>query len=713
MLGTYSEVAHTPDLQNIRPREALRLGAARGLEAWAAYAAAECLFSSVLPLILPRLGGDYVTNDAFTAFITVFYVALGALYGAASGALLRLAGRRLPWLGRVSAHRLLGVVATLSVAAAVELNFYQVARLPFPLTLGAIWITLIAGGATSGAWARRLAPLTNPWTTSVVLLGSEWLNAETLLDWTPARSALLFAAYILAVLLAAVGLWKLGRRRPLRWMAGASLVALGAAFSVDQTVSTAAAGPSAPPPQGRPNVILITLDTVRADHLSLYGYARRTTPHLERFAQEAAVYTNAVAAGDLTLSSHASLFTGLYPSSHGAHTSAERYWGAPLPVELPSLPVILSGHGYRTQAVVANFAYLAQAFGFSRGFERYDPRMAAPFLAQGRAMYLRSRVRNYLTHFVPPAMFERQARSAEDINRAVFAVLDELKRGSRPFFLFINYMDAHWPYLPPPPYDMLYPGKAKRFTGPKYFSLREDLITFQREMTPAERDHLVSQYDGALNYLDAQLAELIARLKQNGLYDNTLLVITADHGEAFGEHHMLSHGVSVYQDQVHIPLLIKFPSGRSPVPAATRIDAPVSQVDILPTILATLHYAAPPRIQGRSLLDSDPKPSRTVFAESFPVMDLSQLHPAMKRIERAAYSGSLKLISSTVGKRELYDLAKDPAESTNQYAGLAVEARPLETELAGLARRADARPASTQRVDHGTVDKLRSLGYVQ
>jgi len=714
-MGTRSNANDTLALQDIGIGDVVRRGAVYGVETWAAYAVAEALFSSVLPWALPLVGDYYVTNDAFTLFVTALYLAFGALSGAAAGLLLRAAGRALPRLGRLPAGRLLRAATTLGVAVTLLANFVRYAPELGLLALGAIWIVMIVLSTGSGTWARRIGALANPWPACLVLLGAQGLDSSAMLDLPRWRIAIGCAAYAGAVLLAATGQWRFGTRSPFRWAAGALAVVLVATFALNQSVPTAAAAATAFQPGNRPNVILITLDTVRADHLSLYGYARPTTPNLEQLARESVVYSEAVSAGNMTLSTHASIFTGLYPSRHGAHPSPERYWGMPLSSNFPSLPQLLLDQGYRTAAVVANYAYLATAFGFGRGFERYDARSAVPFLSPSRALFLRSRVRNYLTRFMPLRSFQALTRRADDINREAFAELDELRRDSRPFFLFINYMDAHWPYVPPPPYDSMYPGKAPRFTNARYFDMEDDLLALRREPTPAERSHLESQYDGALTYLDFEIGKLIERLKQTGVYSKTLLVITADHGEALGERSLIGHGLSVYQDQVHVPLLIKFPSGTRAVPAGTEVEDPVSSVDLLPTIFDTLAYSAPPGIQGRSLRSQAASQDlpRPVFSECFPALRLMNLHPRFKRVERAVFLGSLKLIRSTQGKRELYDLAQDPGEAQNVYASAGPSAGTLETSLVKWAEAAAGQAQTVPKLERGTVEKLRSLGYVQ
>jgi arylsulfatase A-like enzyme len=700
-------------LGNLTIRESVRRSGLYGLEAWTAYAIIECLFSSVLPSLIPLARGYSVTNDGFTVFVTAVYMVFGALLGGAVGFVLKTAARSTDRIRRLEAAPLFRAAATLSVVVAFWWNVAKFASVPVSIVLAAACAIVVMISAASADWSRRLATIANPWTVGFVLVGTQYLDWQVLENRSRSYAAVVIAIYLAAILPAAAGVKRVLRGNPATVIACMLAATIGAVLLLNQTVVTAAALQNTPACSGCPNVLLVTLDTVRADHTSLYGYRRPTTPNLVALARDSIVYRQAISAGDMTLSTHASIFTGVYPSLHGAHFSVQRQVGLPLSDDFRTLPEILASQGYHTVAVVANFAYLAPTFGFARGFERYDSRTALPFLAEVPQFYLRARVRNYLTRFAEPVAFEQQILPAEKINQEVFAVLNTLRSDRRPFFLFVNYMDAHWPYLPPAPYDTLYPGKAQRFTGVRYSYMEEEVLRGDRNVTEAERRHLISQYDGAIRYLDQQVGRLISELKRQGLYDNTLLIITSDHGEAFGERHLLQHGVSVYQDQVHVPLLIKFPHGRIRTAGGTAIDSPVSSVDLLPTILDTAGVPVPKQVQGRSLLSSAPDAQRRIFAESFPSRRLISLQPRLDRIERAVISGSMKLIGSTAGRRELYDLAKDPNEDENIYAASGSGSRALETSLEQWTKAALAKSRPEGPIDPGVIERLRSLGYVQ
>ena len=302
----------------------------------------------------------------------------------------------------------------------------------------------------------------------------------------------------------------------------------------------------------RPDVVVIVLDTVRADHLSVYGYARATTPNLEAFAREAMTYRTAIAPDTWTGPSHASLLTGLASSEHGVRYAKERPGDGihALPASVPTLTERLRDAGYRTAAFLGNEGYLDPVFGFDRGFERY------------------------------------QWTNLRPANRLVSAVDAWLRRRrGRSVFLLVNVLDAHEPYAAPPPYDRLFPGRLDR-TLPRHLDGRT-------LPDPAETAHYVSQYDGELRFIDDGLGTIFQALRDTGRWDNALIVVTADHGELFGEDGRWGHGGEPIHPLVHVPLLIKYPQS-----ARRGIDErPVSVTDVAPTILAVL--GLPPLASGQ------------------------------------------------------------------------------------------------------------------
>jgi arylsulfatase A-like enzyme len=445
-----------------------------------------------------------------------------------------------------------------------------------------------------------------------------------------------------------------------------------------------------------PNVLFIVFDTVRADHLSLYGYSRHNTPHLEALAKESILYRNAVSAADMTLSSYGSLFTGLYPSWHGALPNPTDKINR-LDPSFTTLAESLSARGYATLGVHANHGYLNRDFGMQQGFRYYDVAPSARPLGTHKVYWPRTAVRSLFDLFTNTTELDRPTRRADQITASALRVLRSPSLRSTPFFLSLNYMDAHTPYAVPAPYRDLFPGRDPRF--------HEDA-----GMT-ATRDHQLSQYDAAIAYLDAQVPLLLDVLKQQGLYDNTLIIVTADHGEAFGEHGDTGHPASVHQELVHVPLLIKYPRSLSPAPG-TQIDATASGVDLMPTILEVAGASLPPNLQGRSLLSLPSAPARSVISESFVDAHLAQNHRRSDSGQRALYRDHWKFIATSNRPSEFYDWIADPAETLNLTAAHPA-ARPLHDELIEWLHNAPRQKKSTQKLSPETTDRLRGLGYIR
>jgi arylsulfatase A-like enzyme len=273
--------------------------------------------------------------------------------------------------------------------------------------------------------------------------------------------------------------------------------------------------------------------------------------------------------------------------------------------------------------------------------------------------------------------------------------------------VFLNYMDAHFPYIPPAPFDGMFSGSHRTIPTEEMDETSAKVVRGE-PMTPGEHSYRVSQYDGGIAYVDSNIGQLVDWLKQRKLYDNTLIVVAADHGEAFGEKNLVLHANSVYQNLLHVPLLIKFPnSARTGV-----VRDPVSLIDVAPTILGALDYSAPANVQGRNLLQA--AGDREIFGESFPC-------PAMHRpecgsdgcMERAVFSWPYKLIVSSSGRRESYDLARDPGETKNLYGAQNLVVQGLSGDLSRWMKTAPSEARQQNKVDGDTVRRLKSLGYVQ
>jgi len=385
-------------------------------------------------------------------------------------------------------------------------------------------------------------------------------------------------------------------RRTLPWLAGAlGLVAVATVgWRLVAERRMAQGRPAAG--RGAPNVLLLILDTVRAANLSLYQYPRPTTPELERFAQGATVFERAFAAAPWTLPSHASMFTGQWETKlqvDDRHRLGPQY---------PTLAEALHARGYATAAFVSNARYAGWESGFTRGFEHYDDHPISIWTghnstAFGKQVYWRVRtvVAPLLNHL--PLLWRLrlpkadQHRSAEDIAGAFLGWVD--REQPRPFFAFLNFMDAHMPYTAPDSFRFRFRSAMVRPASPHAWSESPPV-----RLTPADLRPKLDMYDGSIAYLDSELGRLFAELARRGLLDNTIVIVTADHGDEFAEHGgVVDHGSTLYRFALEVPLVIRYP-GR--VPAGRRVAQPVT----LRNLAATVLDLAGPRegaLPGRSL----------------------------------------------------------------------------------------------------------------
>jgi arylsulfatase A-like enzyme len=411
-------------------------------------------------------------------------------------------------------------------------------------------------------------------------------------------------------------------------------------------------------PAGAPNVLLIILDTVRAANLSLYGYQRETTPNLERLALGGVRFDHAFSTAPWTLPSHASLVTGRWPHELSAD------WIAPLDKARPTLAEYFTNRGYTTGAFMANVGYCSWEFGLARGFAHYRdfPIGLASIVSStsigrqiDRSFLLRNLVRSdqHLVRVHAPV-----------INGGFLGWVDG--RGNRPFFAMLNYYDAHGPYLPPPPYDKKFSATGRSGN----LSPLHRYLARPRRTLPAPEivQREIDQYDGALAYLDQELGKLFAALKERGLLDNTIILVTADHGEEFGEHGIFDHGNSLYRPSVEVPLFIvaaeRAPSGRV-------IDAPVSLRDVARTLsqLAGDDRAVP--FPGSSLARFWTEPTAgpdPVLAEVSKGLRTPGWYPVSRGDMRSVVADSFRLIRNGDGSEELYRVVEDPWEKKNLMA---------------------------------------------
>ena len=447
------------------------------------------------------------------------------------------------------------------------------------------------------------------------------------------------------------------------------LLLLGSWISLSSRYATPRTEPGSRGPSARPNVLLMTLDTVRAGNMSLYGYPRDTTPALVRFSQRGVAFDRAFATAPWTLPSHASLFTGRWPHELSADATS------PLDGAFPTLAEYLGKQGYATAGFAANLGYCSLASGLGRGFDHYEdyPRSWGQLVSS--STLLRTIANNFTLRRVVSNDQHLNRVSAAELNSRVLRWLTQ--HGDSPFFVFMNYFDAHEPYLPPPDFDSRFgPARPRGRYSPLHHWLW-DASVGHRAMAREEIREEQDAYDGALAYLDDQIGRLLMELDRRRMLDNTLVVITSDHGEEFGEHDLFDHGYSLYRQALQVPLLIVKP-GR--VAAGRRVGEVVSLRDIPATVLDVLGFDPGAPFPGESLAsfwsEEGDNRERLVIAEVERARGQPEWFPASKGSMSALVHRGVHYIRNGDGTEELYDLARDPAENSD-VASLAAYAPSL------------------------------------
>jgi arylsulfatase A-like enzyme/Flp pilus assembly protein TadD len=395
-----------------------------------------------------------------------------------------------------------------------------------------------------------------------------------------------------------------------------------------------------------PNVVVITIDTLRADHLGCYGDKEIRTPNIDALASEGARFERAYTPVPVTLPAHTVIFTGTYPMHSGMHD----FSGNKLNPGQDTLASVLKQHGYVTGAVIGS-AVLDSRFGLNQGFDVY------------------------YDHFDFNRLQESNLEEMERPGNVVADVaLDWLgKNRNNKFFLWMHLYDPHYPYLPPAPYSEEYKERP---------------------------------YDGEIAFADAQVGRLVTFLKANGLYRNTIIVLSGDHGESLGEHGEQHHGFFIYNATLHVPVIIRLPGNSTP----RVVPDLVSLADLMPTVLQALKFDVPSQVQGFNLLPlmsaKNAEEARSLYAETY----LPRLHFNWSEL-RAVETDKYHFIDAP--KPELYDLSKDPGETQNLYAQKAAVSDELRARLTALVSQFTAGPELAQKtgLDPALMERLKSLGY--
>lgn len=437
-------------------------------------------------------------------------------------------------------------------------------------------------------------------------------------------------------------------------------------------------------PKRDPNVLVLVVDALRPDHMGCYGYPLPTTPAMDALARRGVLFADATSLSSYTRAAVPSIFASVHPGAHGVLNQGKEV--EVLADEYVTLAESLKERGYATAAFAPNPS-LHRSFNFDQGFDLYDDDFQIGV---------------------------RGARVFETARRIHERTLEWLRANQeKPFLAYLHYRDVHAPYVPPAPYDKMFDraGPGRRLTEAEYKSHPPDLRKPHRFR---DLDTYVELYDGEIRYTDDHLGRFLETLSKEGFLENTVIFLTADHGESFLEHRSWTHGSGLYEELTRVPLLMVLPGEKH---KGRRVEEPVQTTDVFPTVLELLDAEIPSQIQGRSLLgvlDGKGDAKRPVFSEAL----VSRRHRPWSFGQMVAVrSGGWKLIYNRWGRSgELYDLAQDPGETRDLVDLHPEKAR----ELLRLIARQDKENAvrshrvqATEELPENVIEGLKSLGYVR
>ncbi len=455
----------------------------------------------------------------------------------------------------------------------------------------------------------------------------------------------------------------------------------------------------------RTNVIIIVLDTMRAKDMSCYGYDRITTPNITDFGNDSIFYGNAFSPAIWTVPSHASLFTGTYPSVHGA-LNLHRY----LDEKLMTLAEVLGLSGYDTLSFSNNGFISIKDFGLSRGFK----------ISEGQP-YPKRKISRVMPNFV------KWAKGAIDCgagvtNNYVKSFINRREKTDKPFFMFLNYMEAHAPYKNiPKNYLKLFVDQAAKQRVKMVNQDRQKYLT--RSINMNEEDFMLLRmlYNAQISYLDYKISELLDFFKQNDIYDNSLILLTSDHGDMIGEHNLMHHSYCIYDELIKIPMILKLPDT---INQGKKIDNQVSLMNVPATIMEILGIKNETflnQVQEKSLpIKNDAVEYTHVFSEcerpknefinTYPDFDFSVYDKHFLTVRSKQY----KYIWASDKKHELYNIQNDPNEQFNLISEKAELAKNLEEKLFlwyDSFEKVNGEKEKDMDLDENVKEKLKALGY--
>jgi arylsulfatase A-like enzyme len=471
-----------------------------------------------------------------------------------------------------------------------------------------------------------------------------------------------------------------------------------------------------------PNILFIIMDSARAANFSCYGYTRPTTPRLDQLAAEGVLFEQAIAEGCWSLPVHTSLFTGLFPLCHGLTTSQQA-----LPENYPTLARILKTHGYQTCCFTSN-AYISPNTGLVQGFDTVEE-IWRNFQPRGfqrtRTSKLIKRLEQYGPATKPVIRFirflmrvrkqvrrrKRQTDSGAQLTNArIQKWLTESWNPQTPFFMFVNYMECHEKYDPPHPYERQFmPSRFSPSRVAKVSPNKAEVLSSQnRKKREEDLEIIRALYDGELNYLDQKIGELLDFLRVKGILDETIVVVTADHGDSLGEHNHLGHRMDLYEQLVQVPLLVRYPARFQP---GERIPYQIQLTDLFPTFLE-LAGVETEQANRNGFISLCNLPKQEIHP--YTVAENTAIKRLNGVVARMIRTSQHKYIWKSNGQHELYDLKNDPNELNNLINKQPELASQLHQQLEAWEQSHSQMKTETRQADYDETveERLRALGYV-
>jgi arylsulfatase A-like enzyme len=666
------------------------------------------------------------------SFVLAVYAVVGMIGGLAAGAAVGVWRRfRIgPALEPIPLLIALFLAVALFVIVGLPLNDRALPGFFAPISLVANGALLLVCAAIGALVYRALAASRGTALGAAVVNIVFWfclcLSAGLYIDEyiaaASASTASVIARYA-AVLVGCFVAWMLfaralADRDGRRWIGALAILVLGLGYLFgDRLVGRL--NPTQAGREGKPNVLWIVMDTTRPDHLSVYGYERETSPSLTKLMTDGVVFEAAVSQAPWTMPSHFQMVTSVYES--GKETVLED--------EYVTAAEIFRDDGYDTGAVLGNFS-LGRRSGFAQGFDTVmdgpvmvffhqfmDKLPAVKALIRSGLMSADTAVRWFHRHTFLEGV---GARGSDLTDRAIRWMTS---RGDKPFFLFVNYMDPHDGYDPPEPYRTRFADGVAPIKGFVRWDHDKDRAidsnTFVRDklpkMKPKDWQDLIDLYDGEIAFLDAQLGRMFDVMRERGLLDNTIVIVTADHGELFGEHGLAYHFKSLSEEETQDPLLFRYPRG---LPGGKRIKTPVEVNDVLPTLVELTGAAHQTKMQGESLVQlarEGDGPDGGKDVETFTYLirkpDKRFAHTQAGHLF-GRKTGADKYVWSSGGQNEFYELAQDPKAHENEYAPEKPEVAVPAQRVTDWRKQHDLEEVGEQKLDRATREKLKALGYI-